>query len=126
MNPPASTESDLYFGEVVPSLMREIARDHQFEPRFDALVVDEAQDQDTSWRESESDEAACRLVGSLLAASSRKDKRAHGYFLRLGPKAALSAKGGIRRHAYFQTSVATSARKPVVHSSLLATGFRIP
>jgi hypothetical protein len=38
--------------------MREIARDQQFEPRFDALVVDEAQDQDTCWRESESDEAA--------------------------------------------------------------------
>jgi Type III restriction enzyme, res subunit len=52
------TESDLYFGEVVPSLMRDIAQDQQFEPRFGALVVDEAQDQDTSWRESESDEAA--------------------------------------------------------------------
>jgi hypothetical protein len=38
--------------------MRDIARDHQFEPRFDALVVDEAQDQNTCWRESESDEAA--------------------------------------------------------------------
>ena len=56
--PTGLTESDLYFGEVVPSLMRDIARDHQFEPRFDALVVDEAQDQDTSWPESESDEAA--------------------------------------------------------------------
>jgi hypothetical protein len=56
--PTGLTESDHYFGEVVPSLMREIARDEQFEPRFDALVVDEAQDQDTSWRESESDEAA--------------------------------------------------------------------
>src|SRR3984893_11032112 len=56
--PTGPTESDLYFGEVVPSLMRDIARDHQFEPRFDPLVVDEAQDQDTCWRESESDEAA--------------------------------------------------------------------
>jgi hypothetical protein len=56
--PTGLTESDLYFGEVVPSLMRDISRDHQFEPTFDALVVDEAQDQDTSWRESESDEAA--------------------------------------------------------------------
>src|SRR3984957_9782263 len=56
--PTGLTESDLYFGEVVPSLMREIARDQQFEPKFDALVVDEAQDQDTCWRESESDEAA--------------------------------------------------------------------
>jgi hypothetical protein len=56
--PTGLKESDLYFGEVVPSLMRDIARDHQFEPRFDALVVDEAQDQNTCWRESESDEAA--------------------------------------------------------------------
>jgi len=56
--PTGTTESDLYFGEVVPSLMRDIARDQQFEARFDALVVDEAQDQDTSWRESESDEGA--------------------------------------------------------------------
>jgi hypothetical protein len=35
--------------------MREIARDHQFEARFDALVVDEAQDHDTSWPGLESD-----------------------------------------------------------------------
>ena len=56
--PTGTTESDLYFGEVVPSLMRDIARDQQFEPRFDALVVDEAQDQNTCWREAESDEAA--------------------------------------------------------------------
>jgi hypothetical protein len=56
--PTGLTESNLYFGEVVPSLMREIARGRQFERRFDALVVDEAQDQDTSWRESESDQAA--------------------------------------------------------------------
>jgi hypothetical protein len=56
--PSGLTESDLYFGEVVPSLMREIALDQQFAPRFDALVVDEAQDHDTSWRQSESDEAA--------------------------------------------------------------------
>ena len=57
--PTGPTESDLYFGEVVPSLMRDIARDHQFEPRFDALVVDEAQDQDTCWRGSESNETEC-------------------------------------------------------------------
>jgi hypothetical protein len=56
--PTGLEESNLYFGEVVPSLMREIARDQQFQPRFDALVVDEAQDQDTSWRKSESDQAA--------------------------------------------------------------------
>jgi hypothetical protein len=56
--PTGLTESDFYFGEVVPSLMRDIAQDQQFEPRFDALVVDEAQDQDTSWCESESDDAA--------------------------------------------------------------------
>ena len=57
--PTGPTESDLYFGEVIPSLMPDIARDHQFEPRFDAVVVDEAQDQDTCWRGSESDEAEC-------------------------------------------------------------------
>jgi hypothetical protein len=56
--PTSLTESNHYFGEVIPSLMRDIAQDHQFEPRFDALVVDEAQDQDTSWPESESGEAA--------------------------------------------------------------------
>jgi hypothetical protein len=55
--PTGLTESNLYFGEVVPSLIREIAQDQQFKPRFDALVVDEAQDQDTSWPQSESDEA---------------------------------------------------------------------
>jgi len=57
--PSGPIESDHYFGDVVPGLMRDIARDHQFEPRFDALVVDEAQDQDTCWRESESDETEC-------------------------------------------------------------------
>jgi hypothetical protein len=57
--PTGPTQSDHYFGEVVPSLMRDIARDHQFEARFDALVVDEAQDQDTCWRESEFDETEC-------------------------------------------------------------------
>ena len=57
--PTGLTESDLYFGEVVPSLVRDISRDHQFEPRFDALVVDEAQDQDTCWRNSEFDEIEC-------------------------------------------------------------------
>jgi hypothetical protein len=35
--------------------MREIARDPHFDSRFDALVVDEAQDHDTSWPGSESD-----------------------------------------------------------------------
>ncbi len=57
--PSGPIESEHYFGDVVPSLMRDIARDHQFEPRFDALVVDEAQDQDTCWRGSESDETEC-------------------------------------------------------------------
>jgi hypothetical protein len=56
--PTGLEKSNHYFGEVVPSLIRDIARDQQFEPRFDALAVDEAQDQDTSWPESESDEAA--------------------------------------------------------------------
>ena len=76
--PTGLTESDLYFGEVVPSLMREIALDQQFAPRFDALVVDEAQDQNTSWRESESDEAASgwwevywRLLRESLAGCSQ-------------------------------------------------------
>jgi len=52
--PSGPTEREVYFGDVVPSLMRDIVRDHQFEPRFDALVVDEAQDQDTCWHGSES------------------------------------------------------------------------
>jgi hypothetical protein len=47
--PTSPKERELYFGEVVPSLMREIARDPHFESRFDALVVDEAQDHDTCW-----------------------------------------------------------------------------
>ena len=49
------TERDLDFGEVVPSPMRDIVRDQQFAPRFDALVVDEAQDHDTCWPGSEID-----------------------------------------------------------------------
>ena len=53
--PSGQTESDHYFGEVVPGLVRDIVHSHQFKPRFDALVVDEAQDQDTSWRGSESE-----------------------------------------------------------------------
>lgn len=48
-------EHELYFGEVVPSLMRQIARDPHLESRFDALVMDEAQDHDTPWPGSESD-----------------------------------------------------------------------
>jgi hypothetical protein len=39
--------------------MRDIARDHRVEPEFDAMVVDEAQDQDTCWRASESGETEC-------------------------------------------------------------------
>jgi hypothetical protein len=54
-NPVIPPERDLYFGEVVPSLMRDIVRDQQFAPRFDALVVDEAQDHDTCWPGSETD-----------------------------------------------------------------------
>jgi hypothetical protein len=53
--PTTPKERELYFGEVVPSLMQEIARGPHFEPRFDALVVDEAQDHDTCWPGSESD-----------------------------------------------------------------------
>jgi hypothetical protein len=39
--------------------LREIVGDPQFEAGFDALVVDEAQDHDTSWHGSESDEFEC-------------------------------------------------------------------
>jgi len=57
--PVTPAERERYFGEVVPGLMREIVRDQQFEPRFDALVVDEAQDHDTSWPGLESDRTDC-------------------------------------------------------------------
>jgi hypothetical protein len=53
--PGSPAERELYFGEVVPSLMRDIAGEPHSESRFDALVVDEAQDHDTSWPGSESD-----------------------------------------------------------------------
>jgi hypothetical protein len=55
-NPISPTERDLYYGEVVPSLLREMAADRLFEPRFDALVVDEAQDHDTCWPSSDKPE----------------------------------------------------------------------
>jgi hypothetical protein len=55
--PTTPKEREIYFGEVVPSLMREITYDPRFESRFDALVVDEAQDHDTCWPGSESDKA---------------------------------------------------------------------
>jgi hypothetical protein len=54
-NPVAPSEREVYFGDVVPSLMRDIARGQVVKPRFDALVVDEAQDHDTCWPGSESD-----------------------------------------------------------------------
>ena len=57
--PSGQAESDHYFGEVVPGLLRDIIDNHQFKARFDALVVDEAQDQDTCWRGSECDETSC-------------------------------------------------------------------
>ena len=44
VNNNVENRGELYFGEVVPSLMREIVGGQEFEPRFDALVVDEAQD----------------------------------------------------------------------------------
>jgi hypothetical protein len=53
-NPVEPAERELYFGDVVPSLMREILRDQLIVPRFDALAVDEAQDHDTCWPGSES------------------------------------------------------------------------
>jgi hypothetical protein len=56
-NPVSQKERDRYFDDVVPSLMREIARGGLLAPRFDALVVDEAQDHDTCWPGSESDYA---------------------------------------------------------------------
>jgi hypothetical protein len=55
-NPTSPTEREVYFGDVVPSLMRDIVRGQLFGPRFDALVVDEAQDHDTCWPGSESDD----------------------------------------------------------------------
>lgn len=58
-NPVSPTERDLYYGEVVPSLLREIAGDQLFEARFDALVVDEAQDHDTCWPGSLSNNTEC-------------------------------------------------------------------
>lgn len=54
-DPISPADREHYFGEVVPTLMYEIVRDKQFEPRFDALVVDEGQDHDTCWPGSESD-----------------------------------------------------------------------
>jgi hypothetical protein len=54
-DPISPAEREIYFGDVVPSLMRDIARDQVVKPRFDALVVDEAQDHDTCWPGSESD-----------------------------------------------------------------------
>jgi hypothetical protein len=55
-NPVGLAERDVYFGDAVPGLMREIVRDQLCNPRFDALVVDEAQDHDTCWPGSESDD----------------------------------------------------------------------
>jgi len=55
-HPVGPAEREAYFGDVVPSLMRDIARDQVVKPRFDALVVDEAQDHDTCWPGSESDD----------------------------------------------------------------------
>jgi hypothetical protein len=54
-NPVTPAEREVYFGEVIPNLMRDIARDQVLKPRFDALVVDEAQDHDSCWPGSESD-----------------------------------------------------------------------
>jgi len=56
-SPVNPTERELYFGEVVPSLMHDIVCGQFFEPRFDALVIDEAQDHDTCWPGSQSDNA---------------------------------------------------------------------
>ena len=55
-NPIGPAEREVYFGDVVPGLMREIVHDELCNPRFDALVVDEAQDHDTCWPGSESDD----------------------------------------------------------------------
>jgi hypothetical protein len=53
-DPVSPAERELYFGDVVPGLMREIRCDELIVPRFDARVVDEAQDHDTRWPGSES------------------------------------------------------------------------
>ena len=55
-NPVSPAEREVYFGDVVPGLMRDIVNDQLLEPRFDALVVDEAQDHDTCWPGSEFDD----------------------------------------------------------------------
>jgi hypothetical protein len=52
--PIGPAERELYFGDVVPGLMRDILSHQLIVPRFDALVVDEAQDHDTCWPGSES------------------------------------------------------------------------
>ena len=53
-DPVSPAERELYSGDVVPGLMRETLCDELIVPRFDALVVDEAQDHDTRWPGSES------------------------------------------------------------------------
>ena len=55
-NPVNPADREVYFGDVVRGLMRDIVRDELCKPRFDALVVDEAQDHDTCWPGSESDD----------------------------------------------------------------------
>ena len=54
----SSEERELYFGDVVSGLMRDILCDQLIDPRFDALVVDEAQDHDTCWPGSQSAKTA--------------------------------------------------------------------
>ena len=41
-NPVNPADREVYFGDVVRGLMRDIVRDELCKPRFDALVVDEA------------------------------------------------------------------------------------
>jgi hypothetical protein len=55
--PLRSADRNRYFNEELPGLMLEVARDRDFQPAFDALVVDEGQDHDTLIQGSQGDDA---------------------------------------------------------------------
>jgi hypothetical protein len=106
--PTTPKERELYFGEVDPSLLREIARDPQFESRFDALVVDEAQDHDTSWPDRNPRKptpVGGRFTGSFLKKkrmlqwlSSTTGTRDPSFAKRNGSKLYVSSNGCRNRH----------------------------
>ena len=95
-SPVIPTERDLYFGEVVPSLMRDIVSDQQFAPRFDALVVDEAQDHDTCWpglESNDNDSGWWEIYWKLLR--EKTDARMRNFCYDQAPEAAFSPQGAI-------------------------------